>query len=67
MMFNDGDEFTFEEIRDFTKIGCHTDVILRTAEIGELRRTLQSLACGKARVLQKTPKVCTQYAAMWLL
>lgn len=23
---------------------------------GELRRTLQSLACGKARVLQKTPR-----------
>jgi hypothetical protein len=23
---------------------------------GELKRTLQSLACGKARVLQKTPK-----------
>jgi cullin 4 len=23
---------------------------------GELRRTLQSLACGKARVLQKVPK-----------
>jgi len=26
------------------------------AEDGELRRTLQSLACGKARVLTKTPK-----------
>ncbi len=27
------------------------------AEDGELRRTLQSLACGKARVLIKNPKV----------
>jgi len=26
----------------------------------ELRRTLQSLACGKARVLTKQPKVCAQ-------
>ena len=26
-------------------------------EEGELRRTLQSLACGKARVLVKKPKV----------
>lgn len=25
---------------------------------GELRRTLQSLACGKTRVLLKEPKVC---------
>ena len=27
-------------------------------EDSELRRTLQSLACGKARVILKTPKVC---------
>lgn len=26
-------------------------------EEGELKRTLQSLACGKARVLLKNPKV----------
>lgn len=45
LMFNDGDKFQFEEIRDATKI-----------EDGELRRTLQSLACGKARVLAKNPK-----------
>lgn len=30
------------------------------AEDGELRRTLQSLACGKARVLVKKPKVQIQ-------
>lgn len=29
---------------------------ISSSEDGELRRTLQSLACGKARVLTKTPK-----------
>ena len=32
-------------------------VLVVFAEGGELRRTLQSLACGKARVLMKKPKV----------
>jgi len=45
LLFNEGDEFTYEEIRNATGI-----------EDGELRRTLQSLACGKARVLNKVPK-----------
>ncbi|XP_069068167.1 cullin-4B isoform X2 [Pleurodeles waltl] len=45
LMFNEGEEFTLEEIKLATGI-----------EDGELRRTLQSLACGKARVLTKTPK-----------
>ncbi|MEE6470612.1 hypothetical protein FKM82_009015 [Ascaphus truei] len=45
LMFNEGEEFSFEEIKIATGI-----------EDGELRRTLQSLACGKARVLIKTPK-----------
>ena len=36
---------TFEELKEATNI-----------EDGELRRTLQSLACGKARVLLKSPK-----------
>lgn len=45
LLFNDGPEFTFEDIKQATAI-----------EDGELRRTLQSLACGKARVLQKSPK-----------
>lgn len=44
-MFNEGDEFSFEEIKMATGI-----------EDSELRRTLQSLACGKARVLIKNPK-----------
>ncbi|KAF7228402.1 cullin-4B [Nothobranchius furzeri] len=45
LMFNEGEEFTLEEIKLATGI-----------EDGELRRTLQSLACGKARVLTKIPK-----------
>ncbi|GAB5566493.1 cullin-4B isoform X2 [Prionailurus iriomotensis] len=45
LMFNEGDGFSFEEIKMATGI-----------EDGELRRTLQSLACGKARVLVKSPK-----------
>ncbi|NXL76906.1 CUL4A protein, partial [Leptocoma aspasia] len=45
LMFNEGDEFTFEEIKMATGV-----------EDSELRRTLQSLACGKARVLIKNPK-----------
>ena len=32
-------------------------VLLLFAEDSELRRTLQSLACGKAKVLLKKPKV----------
>ncbi|XP_069323892.1 cullin-4A isoform X2 [Eulemur rufifrons] len=45
LMFNEGDEFSLEEIKLATGI-----------EDSELRRTLQSLACGKARVLTKSPK-----------
>ncbi|XP_047576430.1 cullin-4A isoform X1 [Lutra lutra] len=45
LMFNEGDAFSFEEIKMATGI-----------EDSELRRTLQSLACGKARVLIKSPK-----------
>ncbi|XP_015244572.1 cullin-4B [Cyprinodon tularosa] len=45
LMFNEGEEFTLEDIKVATGI-----------EDSELRRTLQSLACGKARVLTKIPK-----------
>uniref|UniRef100_A0A7N4PHA9 Cullin-4B n=1 Tax=Sarcophilus harrisii TaxID=9305 RepID=A0A7N4PHA9_SARHA len=45
LMFNDGKEFSVEDIKQATGI-----------EDGELRRSLQSLACGKARVLMKNPK-----------
>ncbi|KAJ3669963.1 hypothetical protein LUZ60_010287 [Juncus effusus] len=45
MLFNDTEKLSFEDIKDSTEI-----------EDKELRRTLQSLACGKVRVLQKMPK-----------
>eukprot|EP00118_Oscarella_pearsei_P010943 m.69945 g.69945 ORF g.69945 m.69945 type:complete len:795 (+) comp35648_c0_seq13:32-2416(+) len=45
LLFNSGDGFTFGEVQQATGI-----------EESELRRTLQSIACGKARVLQKFPK-----------
>lgn len=45
LMFNETDELTVEEICTATGI-----------EDAELKRTLQSLACGKARVLNKSPR-----------
>eukprot|EP00191_Tetraselmis_sp_GSL018_P019609 CAMPEP_0177587888 /NCGR_PEP_ID=MMETSP0419_2-20121207/5910_1 /TAXON_ID=582737 /ORGANISM="Tetraselmis sp., Strain GSL018" /LENGTH=773 /DNA_ID=CAMNT_0019078005 /DNA_START=166 /DNA_END=2484 /DNA_ORIENTATION=+ len=45
MLFNDADVLSFQDIADATGI-----------EDKELRRTLQSLACGKMRVLLKEPK-----------
>lgn len=45
LMFNDADEYHYKEILEHTKI-----------EPVELKRTLQSLACGKVRVIHKEPK-----------
>jgi len=45
LQFNNIDELSLEEMKVATNI-----------EDGEMRRTLQSLACGKARVLTKLPK-----------
>lgn len=45
LCFNSTHTLGFKEIKEQTRI-----------EDGELRRTLQSLACGKIRVLQKSPK-----------
>ncbi|XP_074658437.1 cullin-4B-like [Tubulanus polymorphus] len=45
ILFNDADSYSFEEIKNATAI-----------EESELKRTLQSLACGKARVISKEPK-----------
>ncbi|KAH9606913.1 hypothetical protein KSS87_009308 [Heliosperma pusillum] len=45
MLFNDAEALSFQDIKDATAI-----------EDKELRRTLQSLACGKVRVLLKEPK-----------
>lgn len=45
LLFNDEPMIIYEDILAATGI-----------EDGELRRTLQSLACGRARVITKTPK-----------
>lgn len=47
MLFNNAERLSFQDIKEATGI-----------EDKELRRTLQSLACGKVRVLQK---VCTPW------
>ncbi|CAL1540669.1 unnamed protein product [Lymnaea stagnalis] len=45
LLFNEGDEYSFVDIKTATGI-----------DEMELKRTLQSLACGKARVINKIPK-----------
>ncbi|KAF2900446.1 hypothetical protein ILUMI_05741 [Ignelater luminosus] len=45
LLFNNGNEMTYKEILEALNL-----------EQNELKRTLQSLACGKTRVLLKTPK-----------
>ncbi|XP_037773071.1 cullin-4B-like [Penaeus monodon] len=45
LLFNDADELTLDEIKSRTNIGE-----------SELKNTLQSLACGKARVLHQHPR-----------
>lgn len=45
LLFNENDTLGFDEIKQASNI-----------EIGELKRTLQSLACGRARVISKMPR-----------
>ncbi|KFM58691.1 Cullin-4A, partial [Stegodyphus mimosarum] len=45
LLFNENHNYSYEEIKQSVGI-----------EDGELKRTLQSLACGKARVLHKIPR-----------
>ncbi|KAA1475398.1 Cullin-4B [Dentipellis sp. KUC8613] len=44
LLFNETPEVSFKDIKEFTQL-----------EDAELRRTLQSLACGKKKVLRKKP------------
>lgn len=48
MLFNDADQLSYKDILEQSGI----------ADEVELKRTLQSLALGKSRVLLKDPKVC---------
>ena len=50
MLFNDVDSLSLTDIRDASGI-----------EDKELRRTLQSLACGRIRVLNKEPKASPEH------
>ena len=52
-LFNDAPTLSFQDIREATGI-----------EDAELRRILQSLACGKMRVLIKEPKASTTEIAL---
>jgi len=44
LLYNEGEEFSYEDIKQATAI-----------DGADLKRTLQSLACGKIRVLRKNP------------
>ena len=64
LLFNSADEMPFEEIKAATNIEVNLFVVefdfnficfIIEKQDAELRRTLQSLACGKARVLKKVP------------
>lgn len=52
MLFNDADSLSFDDIKAASGI-----------EDKELRRTLQSLACGKIRPITKEPKVTFSFKA----
>jgi len=61
LMFNEKLKWNFKEISENTKIGIIIKINIKFylknfLEDIELKRTLQSLACGKFRVLIKQPK-----------
>lgn len=66
LLFNDvpvGGKLSFDEIVEGTRIGelssrswVGVELIHCVADVKDAARTLQSLACGKVRVLQKIPK-----------
>lgn len=67
LLFNEDTELTFEDIKERTRMGLYSiSTLFRMCcpltlvwpilvEDSELRRTLQSLACGKKRALRKLP------------
>ena len=62
LLFNDSDSLSYADIKEQTRLGksgylTRTCVTLTQgpADDAELQRTLQSLACGKKRVLRKHP------------
>lgn len=66
LLWNDKDELNYEEIYESTKIGKCSESLLAIfhlflnlffLEESELKRTVQSLACGKVPILNKSSKV----------
>ncbi len=63
LLFNDSVQLAFQDIQEQTRMGDYSKLFKRTYNVidwlitddGELRRTLQSLACGKKKVLKKIP------------
>jgi cullin 4 len=59
LLFNDSDKISFKEIQEQTRMSVSQDVEKDdkwAQDDAELRRTLQSLACGKKKVLRKIPE-----------
>jgi cullin-4 len=57
LLFNDTDELSYRDIKAQTNMVCGGDTHSGefVADEPELKRTLQSLACGKKKVLRKSP------------
>ena len=62
LLFNEEEELVYTDIKEQTRLGmlvavfkCIRPKLLCPIDDAELQRTLQSLACGKKRVLKKNP------------
>ena len=61
LLFNEDIQLSYADIKEQTRLGedhrleAFRLVLTRCADDAELQRTLQSLACGKKRVLKKIP------------
>lgn len=61
LRFNDSVEWRFPDLLEQTRMGEYVPFFARrivsdmNVDVGDLRRTLQSLACGKKKVLKKIP------------
>ena len=60
LLFNDANELSYPEIAESVRMGefssfMNSQLLTTASETDELKRTLQSLACGKKRVLTKNP------------
>ena len=56
LLFNAGDDLSYSFIKQGTNLGKRPGLSIWYVEDKEIERTLQSLACGKCRVLIKSSK-----------